>query len=163
MLLRLIGSISSSFLFESTSKINGQCSWVSLGRVHYILSVPLLNPNWKSMDNVLTASWANALTFRYSIFNRGQWVNSFQLPHWIPINNWWAMLLEFIRPSHLHSFNFFIKSWWKSMDNVLAASWANAFTFLYKSPHSNVWDMLRILLAPIPSIFIIKSSVKINE
>jgi hypothetical protein len=60
----------------------------------------------KQMGNVPNASWAN----------------SFKLPHYIPIENQWAMLLEFLGPSSFHPFHFFNKAEMQTNGNVLATS-----------------------------------------
>ena len=48
---------------QASSKFNGQRPWNALDQVLPILSISLWNPNWKSMEHVLEAPWANSLTF----------------------------------------------------------------------------------------------------
>ena len=72
MFLQLPGPISLHFF-----AIYGTCSKCFLD--HFLQS-SLLNHHQRSMGNALAIPWVDSFTFRYSIFNRGQWKMLVELP-----------------------------------------------------------------------------------
>ena len=88
------------------------------------------------------------------------WANSFKLPHWIPITNQWAMLLELLGPSPFHLFHLFIKCELKVNGKC---SCLGPFPYISLwNPHWKLWDMLQMFPGLIPSVFLIESSFKLK-
>ena len=155
MLLELLGQITWHFFIKSSLKINGKCSWNSLGKLP---DISLLNPYWKSMGNA--PELPGPLTFLYWILIESQWKISLELLWSIPSGLLIKSLLKingkcswnslaptplyvffesslkthgecaWISPSQFHGISL-LNLDEKSMENDPGAPWASSFVLLH--------------------------------